>query len=474
MGILVQTFPKQIFRAYDIRGHLDVFTPSVVQAIASGLAQQYQQAGQKVVALGYDARLSSPSYALLLKERLEAAGLNVIEVGCCSSPMLYFIARQFRGNGIMVTASHNAKSDNGIKWIIQGEPPCPNQIQQVCQTAQQHFNVLDFSQSELMPHQHDEAFCEQYQHALIADIQLNKTFTVVLDGLNGSAGSCAAHILEKLGCQVTALRCEPNGHFPDHAPDPSQEKHLLKLKQMVVAQKADMGIALDGDGDRLVVIDEHGQVITADRLMCLFAEMCLAEANTAASEIVFDVKCSTMVKKVIEAEHGQPVMLRTGSTFLKRYLTQSKGIAIFGGEYAGHYVFNDGRGFGYDDGLYAALRVLEYLQHKNLTLSESLEKYPNRYGTEDLYISTHGHHPQQVLAHLKTQQDQITAEICEIDGIRLDFEDGFGIIRASNTGEYFTLRFDADSLQRLNEIRDIFVSLLQDYPAIAQDILDAQ
>lgn len=475
MGILVQTFPKQIFRAYDIRGNLNVFTPSVVQAVAFGLAQQYQQAGQTIVALAYDARLSSPSYAFILKQALEKCGLNVIDVGCCSSPMLYFIAKQFEGNGIMVTASHNAKSDNGIKWILQGQPPCPEKIQHVAQLAQQHFNVLDFSDLEMLNHQHDEHFCAQYQAALVQDIQLNKRFKVILDGLNGSAGSCAKHILEQLGCQVTALRCEPNGHFPDHAPDPSQEKHLVKLKDHVLRQQADLGIALDGDGDRLVLIDEHGQMITADRLLCLFAEMCLADTAQLPVEIVFDVKCSTMVKRAIQAQNGTPVMLRTGSTFLKRYLTQSQGKAVFGGEYAGHYVFNDGRGFGYDDGLYAALRVLEYLQNKQLSLSEALKAYPERYGTEDLYISTHGIDPQQVLSHIKAQQDQIAAESCEIDGIRLDFEDGFGIIRASNTGEYFTVRFDAESPDRLNDIREHFVAMLNDqYPQIAQDILKAQ
>jgi phosphomannomutase / phosphoglucomutase len=295
----------------------------------------------------------------------------------------------------------------------------------------------------------------------------------VLDGMHGSAGRCANMVLNKLGCDVTALRCVANGEFPDHAPDPSQIAHLSQLREAVINQQADIGIALDGDGDRLVLIDAQGTVITADRLLCLFAEMCLKTHPQA--EIVYDVKCSTMVRNTVHALDGQATMLRTGSTFLRKYLAQSKGRAVFGGEYAGHYVFNDGRGWGYDDGLYAALRVIEYMQASQLSLAELLARYPERVGTEDLYISTNHVDPKAVLAEVERQSQQIDAEISKIDGIRLDFDDGFGIIRASNTGEYFTLRFDADDMTRMRQIQRLFVNMLvEQYPGIAQDISDAQ
>ncbi|MDR6630344.1 phosphomannomutase/phosphoglucomutase [Acinetobacter lwoffii] len=472
MGSMNHPFTMHIFRAYDIRGKVSLLGAGIIDAIAHGLAQQYQAAGQTRVAIGYDARISSPAFADTIARIFKDYSLEATIVGCCSSPMLYFTARQFDGNGIMVTASHNPKEDNGIKWIIDGEPPCPEMIQQVAQLAKSHCDSQLITLAEL-PHQIIPEFCLQYQQGILEDIQLKRSFKVILDGLHGSAGRCADLVLRKMGCEVIALRCEANGHFPDHAPDPSQDKHLETLRQTVMQQQADLGIALDGDGDRLVLIDEHGQIITADQLLCLFAEICLSDS--APRQFVYDVKCSTLVRDTVQRLGGEPVMIRTGSSFLRTYLNQSQHQAIFGGEYAGHYVFNDGRGWGYDDGLYAALRVMEYLDQTGQTLAQALATYPKRHGTEDLYISTRQVRPVELLNFVEQQSARINAQISKIDGIRLDFEDGFGIIRASNTGEYFTVRFDANNAQGLNEIRHLFVAMLRDrYPEIAQDILDAQ
>ena len=472
MGSMNHPFPMHIFRAYDIRGKVSLLGAGIIDAIAHGLAQQYQAAGQTRVAIGYDARISSPAFADTIARIFKDYSLESTIVGCCSSPMLYFTARQFDGNGIMVTASHNPKEDNGIKWIIDGEPPCPEMIQQVAQLAKSHCDSQLLGLAEL-PHQIIPEFCLQYQQGILEDIQLKRSFKVILDGLHGSAGRCADLVLRKMGCEVTALRCEANGHFPDHAPDPSQDKHLETLRQTVMQQQADLGIALDGDGDRLVLVDEQGQIITADQLLCLFAEICLSDS--APRQFVYDVKCSTLVRDTVQRLGGEPVMIRTGSSFLRTYLNQSQHQAIFGGEYAGHYVFNDGRGWGYDDGLYAALRVMEYLDQTGQTLAQALAAYPKRHGTEDLYISTRQVRPVELLNFVEQQSARINAQISKIDGIRLDFEDGFGIIRASNTGEYFTVRFDANNAQGLNEIRHLFVAMLRDrYPEIAQDILDAQ
>ena len=472
MGSMNHPFPMHIFRAYDIRGKVSLLGAGIIDAIAHGLAQQYQAAGQTRVAIGYDARISSPAFADTIARIFKDYSLEATIIGCCSSPMLYFTARQFDGNGIMVTASHNPKEDNGIKWIIDGEPPCPEMIQQVAQLAKSHCDSQLITLAEL-PHQIIPEFCLQYQQGILEDIQLKRSFKVILDGLHGSAGRCADLVLRKMGCEVIALRCEANGHFPDHAPDPSQDKHLETLRQTVMQQQADLGIALDGDGDRLVLVDEQGQIITADQLLCLFAEICLSDS--APRQFVYDVKCSTLVRDTVQRLGGEPVMIRTGSSFLRTYLNQSQHQAIFGGEYAGHYVFNDGRGWGYDDGLYAALRVMEYLDQTGQTLAQALAAYPKRHGTEDLYISTRQVRPVELLNFVEQQSARINAQISKIDGIRLDFEDGFGIIRASNTGEYFTVRFDANNAQGLNEIRHLFVAMLRDrYPEIAQDILDAQ
>lgn len=463
-------FPLNIFRAYDIRGKLTNLTPTIIRSIAVALAAQYIEAGQKQIVIGYDARLTSPTYANIIQQIFEHQGLEVINIGCCSTPMMYYIARDYAGNGIMVTASHNPKSDNGIKWILKGEPPSPEAIQQVGLYAEGFTDQIIEIQNLDQLHKIIPQYCLQYQQALLSDIHLSKPLKIVLDGLHGSAGRCAKSILEKLGCDVIALRCEANGHFPDHAPDPSHAEHLRQLQQAIISENADLGIALDGDGDRVVLLDEQAHIISPDRLLSLFAQMCLQQHPH--KEIVFDVKCSRMVADTVEQLNGQAKMIRTGSSFLRSYLSQSNGNAVFGGEYAGHYVFNDGRGFGYDDGLYAALRVMEYLgQSEARCLSELLAAFPERYCTEDIYISTHNASPQQVLNNIEIISHRLAARLSKIDGVRLDFDDGFGIIRASNTGEYFTVRFDADHPDRLVEIRQKFISMLQDqYPQIAQEL----
>ena len=372
-----------------------------------------------------------------------------------------------------MTASHNPKSDNGIKWILKGEPPSPETIQQVGHLAQVSLPTNGDLHVETVFHQFNPQHCMQYQQSLLNDIQLLRPLKIVLDGLHGSAGHCAKQVLQNLGCEVIALRCEANGHFPDHAPDPSHAAHLQQLQATIIAEKADMGIALDGDGDRVVLLDEQAHIISPDRLISLFAQICLQQHPH--KEIVFDVKCSRMVADTVGQLDGQAKMIRTGSSFLRAYLSKSQGTAVFGGEYAGHYVFNDGRGFGYDDGLYAALRVMEYLTQSNAqSLSELLSIYPERYCTEDTYISTHEVNPKQVLDEIELLSHHLGARLSKIDGVRLDFDDGFGIIRASNTGEYFTVRFDADHPDRLTEIRQKFVSMLQhQYPQIAQELAQA-
>lgn len=477
--IKMNDFPFQIFRAYDIRGKVEMMQPELIQGIGYALASQFVEKGQSVITLGYDARLSSPFFAQIIKHVFETKNIHVIEIGCCSTPQLYFAARSTQGNGIMVTASHNPKSDNGVKWIIQSEPPSPEMIQNIgTQTAKylqdESAHVMNrANELQSISHQIKSEYCLSYQAALLKDIHLTRPLKVVIDGLNGSAGFCANLVLKKLGCEVVAIRCNADGNFPDHAPDPSQATHLELLRQNILNHQADIGIALDGDGDRVVLLDENAHIISADRLLALFAQICLKDHPQ--HEIVFDVKCSSMVRQAVEHLGGKAKMIRTGSSFLRKYMSQSKGQAVFGGEYAGHYVFNDGRGMGYDDGLYAALRVMEYMCFfPKATLSEILAEYPDRFYTEDTYISTHHTDPKIVLNEIEALSQSFGAELSKIDGVRLDFEHGFGIIRASNTGEYFTVRFDADCPNRLDEIRQTFASMLSHrYPMIAQDILRA-
>ena len=494
MTALVSNFTREIFRAYDIRGAVAAFEPRFIAALGQAFAEHFLAAGQQQLVLGYDARLSSPHIALSLATQLRAVGLEVIELGCCATPVMYFYARQYAGNGIMVTASHNPKSDNGLKWVCQGFPPPPESIQALADVAQARWCTSSDSTSNLgsnassnpapqsysipvstpiVQHKIDAAFCDGYSAALQADIKLQRGFKVVLDAMHGSAGHCAHNILRALGCDVIALRCTPNGDFPDHAPDPSHAPHLAQLQQAILAHQADVGIALDGDGDRLVMLDEQGRIISPDRLLCICAEMCLREHPQKT--VVFDVKCSSLVRDCVAACGGRAEMIRTGSSFLRRKILNSAGQAVFGGEYAGHYVFNDGRGLSYDDGLYAALRVLEYWSAQAvMPLSQLFARYADRPQTADTYIATCGYAPKQVFAQLAQAAAQLDAQLdvqlCQIDGIRLDFRHGFGLIRASNTGDYFTLRFDANSPAALAEIQQQMMNLLApQFPKLVQE-----
>lgn len=476
---------KKIFRAYDIRGRVADLSPTVMAAIAHALAKQYQDAHQHQVVIGHDARLDSPLYANIFIDIFHQYHFNVIFIGECSSPMLYFSAHQHQGNGIMITASHNPKQDNGIKWILQHQPPSPSVIQQVGEDAIKIYTTLDtqaIPSAKKTPtiHNQFQNYYQQYQDYIVQDIHLTQPIKIVLDGLHGSAGAIAQQLLQQFNLQVIALRCQSNGNFPDHAPDPSVAEHLTTLQGTVIAQQADLGIALDGDGDRIVFIDERGEIIDADRMLCLFAEMCLKQLPHR--EIVHDVKCSNIVKHAIITHGGQVKMIRTGSSFLRNYLQQSQ--AIFAGEYSGHYVFNDGRGLGYDDAIYAGLRVIEYLQNTQQTLSQALSSYHKRCASTDLYIPLQYVQAESVIAEFKQQfipfliqQQHILAtdnvQCSEIDGIRYDFAEHFILLRASNTGDYFTLRFDANHITHFQHVKQQLIDFFNiDYPHIAQAIAE--
>ena len=450
-----------IFRAYDIRGRL---TPQMVEAIAHAFVLHLNQNNIKHLVLGYDARLSSPQYAYILQTILEKAGIEVEALGCCSTPMMYFSAQK-QGNGIMVTASHNPSTDQGIKWILNGLPPTPEDIQHIGQLAKQYFDPSKGGYPTIQPAR-SQKHAQKYGAYLIQDIHLKRPLKIVVDGLHGSAGQYVEPVLRGLNCEVVTLRCEANGEFPDHAPDPSKAKHLQKLQHAVLAHQADVGLALDGDGDRLVLVDEKGGVITPDQLLCFLAEQCLKQHPH--QQIVYDVKCSNLVEKTILKAHGKPVMLRTGSTFLRRYLIQNN--AIFGGEYAGHYAFNDGRGKAYDDGLYAGLRVLEYFTHMGKNTISTLFESLQRASTEDIYIHATATQVTQTLKAIEENAHQLNVKMTKIDGIRLDFTDGFGVVRASNTGEYLTLRFDATDKTALQHIQNQFLSLMDH--EIAQKMIE--
>ncbi|MBF7684799.1 phosphomannomutase/phosphoglucomutase [Acinetobacter sp. B10A] len=474
MRLTQPDFPTHIFRAYDIRGRLSDLRLSVVVAIARAFAIQLKQQQIDHIVLGYDARHDGKTYAVYIEHILTQASIKVTQLGCCSTPYMYFMAQQSTKmcSGIMLTASHNPKTDHGIKWLINKSPPTPTEIQHIAQLAKQQYLNHQSLPTVQLDRPVEIPSAQTYLDQLQGDIHLQRTLTVVVDGMHGAAGPYATAILHSLGCQVITLRCEANGDFPDHAPDPSKKQHLQQLCDAVKKHHADLGLALDGDGDRLVVIDENATMISPDQLMCVFAEMCLKQHPQ--HEIVFDVKCANVIEHVAHHYGGTATMLRTGSTFLRRYLAGNKH-AVFGGEYAGHYVFNDGRGLGYDDGLYAGLRLMEYLtQQPDHALSALFLDYPQRCFTEDTYIATTDTTAIKLLELFKRRYNNTEAKLTEIDGIRLDFKQGFGVIRASNTGEFLTVRFDAINHAVLKDIKIAFSTVfLPEHPSISTQILNA-
>lgn len=461
-------FPTHLFRAYDIRGKLTDLTPTLMHHIGRALGAVLKQQGQYQVVVGYDARCTSDVYADIMRQALIESGLNVVDIGRVPTPLMYFAALNHDKNGIMITASHNPADENGVKWWIAGKAPSPDDIQ----ALQARIFAQDYVEGLGSLFEHH--YYQSYLHWLEHDIHLNKQFRIAMDGMNGSMSELALEAFMTAGCELHGLHTSPNGLFPNGAPDPSRAQNLLPLRQLILDTQSDMGFAFDGDGDRVVILNKHGDVVSPDQLISLFAKIALHSKPN--SGIICDVKCSRMVINTILNENGRPVMIRTGSTFLRTALHDTSNHAVFAGEFAGHYFFNDGRGDARDDGLYAALRLLEWLDQRDQTLEQALAELPAHVGTEDLYLPLEELNAQHLLQQLQLDAQAISdAKISLIDGIRLDFERGFGIIRSSNTGAYLTARFDADTATDLDHIRTIFSQLLvkQDR-RLAQLVLHAE
>ena len=447
-------FPAHLFRAYDIRGSIDDLSNALIGKIGSALGSELRAQDQYQVVVGYDARASSPGYAKLIRQALSDCGLTVIDIGMVTTPICYFAAAQHDGNGIMVTGSHNPANENGVKWLTQHRSPTPEDIQKIKQRIEREDFIEGLGQVR------DQSYTENYLNQLQEDVLLSQSMHISIDGMNGSAGKIALAAFQAAGCEVSSLNTEPNGMFPNGAPDPSNAEFLQELSNDIVISGSSIGFAFDGDGDRLVVLDSQGEIISPDRLITLFARMCLD--SNPGSDIIFDVKCSRMVSNVITQEGGRPIMVRTGNTFLRQALVNPDYQAVFAGEFSGHYFFNDQRGNGQDDGLYAALRLLEWLDTQGQTLEQALADIPKRISTPDLYLPLEAINATELLAAFELEAAQLSdAKISKIDGIRLDFDYGFGIIRPSNTGNFLTARFDGETADNLQVIRSTFSRLLQ-------------
>jgi phosphomannomutase/phosphoglucomutase len=443
-----------IFRAYDIRGIAGkTLTRAVVYDIGRALGTGVKDHGCKTVVIGRDGRTSSPSLAEALAKGLVSTGQNVLDIGMAPTPVLYFVAQHTEGrSGVMITGSHNPAEYNGLKMVINGETLAGERIQQL----RQCIDKQAFTSGETGSIEQNDRFINEYIGTISEDIHIARPMLVVLDCGNGVAGELGPVLLRTLGCEVIELFCDVDGAFPNHHPDPSKPENLVELIAAVKHYKADLGIAFDGDGDRLGVIDSNGKIIWPDRQMMLFAKDVLA--GKPGAEIIYDVKCTRHLAEQIKKYGGRPLMWRTGHSFMKAKLKETG--AKLAGEMSGHIFFND-RWFGFDDALYSAARLIEILSRDTRASAEVFAEFPDSINTPELNIALAEGENFTFMESLFSAADFKEAKITTIDGMRVDFPHGWGLVRASNTAPELVIRFEADSEDALINIQEQFRKLMK-------------
>jgi phosphomannomutase/phosphoglucomutase len=431
------------FREYDVRGVVDQdlnedFIVDLGRAIGTYALQNKVQ----VMTVGRDCRLSSADYQRYLIRGLNAAGIDTIDIGLCATPMLYFAIRHCdAGGGVMITGSHNPPEFNGFKICVGYDSIYGPQIQELRKIMEADAYASGSGKAQ----SRDIALA--YSNYLFDNVRLSKKMNVVLDAGNGVGGKFALPLLERMGCAVTCIYCDPDGRFPNHFPDPTVEENLQVLIRTVAETKADLGIAFDGDADRLGVISNTGEIIWGDKLLLLFARYILKESPGAT--VIGEVKCSQVLYDGIRQAGGRPIMWKAGHSLIKAKMKEEK--ALLGGEMSGHLFFAD-RYFGYDDAIYAALRLLEILSRTDASLSELLADVPKTFATPEIRVDCPDDKKSAVVAKIKAHYRQ-TPGMIDIDGVRVPFPDGWALVRCSNTQPVIVLRFEASSAKRLQDIR---------------------
>jgi phosphomannomutase/phosphoglucomutase len=446
-----------IFREYDIRGVADTqLGMNTVYDIGRVLGRQVIEQGDTKVAIGRDARLSSPALSIFLQRGLIESGAQVIDLGAVTTPMLYFAAlRHAQGNGIMLTGSHNPPEYNGLKLMFGGQTLHGDAIRAIYPRMQE---VLPSGEGGI----ETLAIMDEYRRALRENIQLQPGLHLVVDCGNGVAGPVVSDILQAFGCQVECLFCDPNGHFPNHHPDPSISENLRFLQQRVLESGADLGLAFDGDGDRLGMVDNLGTIIWPDRILMLLARAVLQQQ--AGATIIHDVKCGYGLKEVIEAQGGTPLMWRTGHSNTRGKLLELE--APLAGELSGHIFYND-RWPALDDALYAALRMLETVQKDGRSVGAIFADFPDYPATPELHICMSEGEPQRLMQAMLQHDSVADGRVITLDGLRVEFDDGWGLMRASNTTPDLVMRFEGRDRAALYRIIDLFEGWLM---AIAPEL----
>jgi phosphomannomutase / phosphoglucomutase len=443
-----------IFRAYDIRGIVDkTLTADIVHKIGQAIGSQAKALSIKTIIVGRDGRRSSRSFSASLIEGIVSTGRDVMDIGLVPTPVLYFVTQHTEGrSGAMITGSHNPPDYNGVKVVINGETLADKKIKHL----QHLIESGDFATGERGTIEQNTMFTNEYIGIIAEDIHIVRPMKIVLDCGNGAASDLAPTLLRTIGCEVIELYCEIDGSFPNHHPDPSNPENLRDLITAVKHHEADVGIALDGDGDRLGIIDSSGNIIWPDRQMMLFAKDILA--NKPGAEIIFDVKCSRHLTDQIIKFGGRPLMWKSGHSLLKSKLKETN--AALAGELSGHFMFND-RWFGFDDGLYSAARMIELLSADSRRSSLVFAELPDSVNTPELAIPMPESESKHFMEQMFMKANFQDGNILNIDGMRVEFDDGWGMIKASNTTPSLVMRFEADNDQALTRIQIAFKKLMQ-------------
>ena len=445
-----------IFRAYDIRGIADKdLTDDAVERIGKAYGTVMVRKGHQLVSIGRDVRLSSERIRNALIKGILSTGMNVIDIGVVPTPVLYFSIVHLKTDGsVMVTGSHNPIEFNGLKLnegllSLYGE-----QIQELRKLIEDNnFETGEGKQSQ-------KDVVPDYKGMLKERIKIERTFKIIIDAGNGTAGPIAPEVYEDMGCHVTRLYCEPDGTFPNHLPDPTVLKYVEDLRKKVIGEKADLGLGYDGDSDRVGVIDEKGRIVFADQLLAILSRDVLSK--NPGGVIPFDVKCSQMLPEVIEKAGGVPLMWKTGHSLIKKKMKEDG--APLAGEMSGHIFFKDGY-FGFDDGIYVSFRLVQYLSSQEKKLSELVDELPQFVSTPEIRITCPDEHKFDVVKKM-TEDFKKEFDVIDIDGARVQFGDGWGLVRASNTQPILVLRFEAKTQKRLKEIQTIFKERLSIFPVV--------
>jgi phosphomannomutase/phosphoglucomutase len=454
--------PSSIFKAYDIRGIVETeLTPEIVKLIGRAVGSESIEKGERGVVVGRDGRLTGPELSEALISGLIESGCHVVNIGMVPSPVVYFATHtKAATSGVMITGSHNPAEYNGLKIMIAGETLSAEKIQSLyTRILENDFKTGSGTSTSINIDQ-------DYINTIKSDINLEKELNIVIDCGNGVAGNIAPQLFEALGVKLSKLFCLVDGRFPNHHPDPSKPKNLEDLIQEVIETKADLGLAFDGDGDRLGLIDNKGKIIWADQQMMLYAKDVLTRNKGA--KIIFDVKCTSLLPKVISDNGGEPIMSRTGHSFIKKKLKETN--AALAGEMSGHIFFKE-RWYGFDDALYTAARLLEIVSKSNKSCSELFDEFPVNLSTPEININFDKHGQQfEAMDSLSSHIDFPGANINTIDGVRVDYEDCWGLVRPSNTTPCLVLRFEAKDNTALIDIQEKFKKWLESCDISVDDL----